>query len=116
VAGVVDLCVVVLDAAQRVWPQRGRQFQRLPPREMPVHGHRPGAAEHVIQQDAGADVRAFPLVSEREQERDGVHQVGAQLLEQEAALAQRFPHQAEVPLFEVAQAAVNQLARPAGRS
>ena len=47
----------------------------------------------------------------REQERDRVHQVRAEVLEQETALAERFPHQAEVSLLQVAQPAVNQLAR-----
>jgi hypothetical protein len=53
---------------------------------------------------------------QRVDERHRPHQVRGELLQQEAALAQRLGDEAEVEHLQVAQAAVDQLARPAGRA
>jgi hypothetical protein len=55
------------------------------------------------------------MMSQWEQKRDRAHQVRAQVAGQETALAQRLTHETHVPLLEVPQPTVNQLARAARR-
>ena len=113
VAGVVDLGVVVLEGADhRVVAHRRRDPHRLALGEVTVPGHSlVAAAERVVEDHPGADVGRFPALLQREEEGDGADQVRGQRLQQEAALAQRLADQAEVYLLEVAEPAVDQLAR-----
>ena len=64
--------------------------------------------------DTLAGRRALPR--HREDERNGADQMRAEPLEHERLLAQRFAHEAEIELLEIAQAAVDQFARAAGSS
>ena len=118
VARVVDLAVVVLDAADhRVLAQRRDEAQHAPPGQVAVARHAPRAAEGVVEDHPGAQVRALPdAVLERRQERDRLDEVRRQAVEQQAALAQRLADEPELELLEIAQAAVDQLARPARRA
>jgi len=71
------------------------------------------ATERVVQDHPGAHVGALPALAQREQEGDGEHQVGRKRVEQQRALVQRLAHEREVALLEVAQPAVDELARAA---
>ena len=73
------------------------------------------AAERVVEHQPGADVRALPVLGQRQQERHRRDQVRRQHVEQQPALAQRLADEPEVLLLEVAQAAVDELARPRAR-
>ena len=76
---------------------------------------REGGTQHVVEGDAGAEVGPLPhRRGERQQERQRRHQVRGDGLHQPGPLAQRLVDQRERQLLEVAQAAVDQLARPAG--
>jgi hypothetical protein len=55
-------------------------------------------------------------MGERVDERHRPDQVRSQALDQEAPFAQRFGDEPEVEHLQIAQAAVDELARPAGRS
>ena len=69
-------------------------------------------AKSVISGHASSDVGALPaVVGEREQERHRVHQVRREPLEEQRPLAERLTHQPDVQLLEVAQPAVDELAR-----
>ena len=121
VAGVIDLGVVVLDRAdERVRAQRRAGLQRGLLGQVPVPGQparvarRP--AHRVVEKQAEAGVDPLPAaVPERVEERHRAHQVRGQPLGEQAALAQCLADQPEVEHLEVAQAAVDQLAGPAGR-
>ena len=78
----------------------------------------PGGERHrVVQRHAGARVEPLPAaVLQRVQERHRLHQVRRQALEQQSALLERLPDQREVQHLQIAQAAVDQLARPARRA
>lgn len=120
VAGVVDLGVPVLDGAdQGVGAQGGGFVQGAAFEEVAVVGQAAGGAggggHGVVEQDAGADVGAFPqAVLEGVEEGDGADQVGGEGLEEEAAFLEGFGDEAEVEHFEVAQAAVDEFAGAAG--
>ena len=107
--------VVELDGAdQRVGVQRGRDGQRAAPAEMAVARHRPRAADRVVEDQPGAEVGALPdAAAQRPQERDRRDEVGREPREQQLALAQRLAHEPDVAHLEVAQAAVDELARRA---
>ena len=115
VAGVVDLGVPVLDGAdQHVGLERRGDPQRLALGQMAMAVQALVAAELVVEQHPGADVGALPdPLLQRKEERHGPHQVRRDHVEQQAALAQRLVDEAELHLLEVAQAAVDQLARAA---
>jgi len=74
---------------------------------------RPG----VVEEQTGPDVGAFPApVLQGEEELDRPHEVGREPSEQQAPLTQRLAHEPELEHLEIPQAAVNELARPAGGS
>jgi hypothetical protein len=115
-AGVVLGGVVELDGAdERVGAQRGRDLERAALGEMAVAGNGPSAADGVVEDQPGAEVRALPAAAaQRPQERHRRHEVGREPREQQLALAQRLAHEPEVAHLEVPQAAVDELARCAG--
>ena len=114
-AGVVDLGIPVLDGAdQRVGLERRGDLERLALGQVAVAVQALVAAELVVEQHPGADVDALPdPLLQRKEERHGPHQVRRDHVEQQAALAQRLVDEAELHLLEVAQTAVDQLARAA---
>ena len=68
----------------------------------------------VVEQHPRADVGALPEAAcERVEERHRAHEMRREHVQQQAALAQRLADEAELQLLEVAQAAVDQLARAA---
>ena len=70
------------------------------------------ASQGVVEQHAGTGVEAFPhAVRERVDEGHRLDQVRRELFDQQAALGQRLSDQAKIEHLEVAQAAMNQLAR-----
>ena len=76
-----------------------------------------GIRKDVIEQHARTHIGAFPDgVLHGVEKTYGLHQVGSQLLQQQPTLGERFLHQVEVELLEVANTAVNQLGRAAGGS
>ena len=119
VLGVVDLRVVVGDTAgERVIGNAGNHAKHLPLAEVAVVRHprrtAAGVAEHVVQQHSGADVAALDeALRQRIEEAHRLHQVRRDALQEKAALDERFPHQTEVELLQVTDAAVHQLRRPA---
>ncbi len=121
-AGVVHLGVVVLQGAdQRVLLQAGSDTQGVTTAQVAVHGQAPAVAvghrHGVVERDARTGVEPLPtLVLERVEERHRPHEVRGELLQQQAALLQRLTHQGEVEHLQIAQAAVDQLAGPAGRA
>ena len=119
VPGVVHLRVVVDHrAGQPVGAQRGRAAQRAARAEVPVVRDRaPGALHRVIDHQAGAHVRPLhDLPVQRIEERHRPDQVRREPGDEQVAFPQRLPHQLEVALLQVPQAAVDQLARPARRA
>ena len=115
VARVVDDGVVVADSADEGIPlERGCDAQRARPGDMLLSGHRLGAAHPVVEEDAGRDVGPLPdTLGQRIEERQRLDQVRREESQRQFPLAQRLPHQAELELLEVAQAAVEHLRRPA---
>jgi hypothetical protein len=114
-AGVVDLRVVVADGALEVLgAQVGRDPGHLLAEQVRVLGHAhvvlAGHGHAVVQEQSGSDVRAFPRVVQRVEERHRPDQVRGQAGEQQAALLEGLADQAEVEHLQVAQAAVDQLA------
>ena len=122
VAGVVDLGVPVPDRPpDDVAAQAREGGQRPLARQVPVPGDLPPGgergAQHVVEGHAGAEVGALPgRPGEREQERQRGDQVRRDRLHQPGALGQRLADQREGELLQVAQATVDELARPAGRA
>jgi len=116
-AGVVDLGVVVLDrAGQGVRAQAGHEPQSRFLAQVPVPRETRGLAhaerESVIEGDARADVEALPRgLAQRIHERHGPHEVRGDRVEQEAALLECLVDEPEVEHLEVAQPAVDELAR-----
>ena len=121
VTRVVDLRVPVEEAAdQRVAPKARCELEAGAPGEVAVarqaaEGLAAAArGEGVVERDAGSDVGALHHpVTERVEEAHRAHEVGAQAAEEQRALRERLAHQAEVPLLQVAEPAVDQLARAA---
>ncbi|CAD5955106.1 protein of unknown function [Streptomyces sp. KY70] len=119
-AGVVHLGVVILQRAdQGVLLQRGGDAQGVLAGEVAVDGEAPAVARgdrhRVVERDAGARVEPLPpLVLQRVEEGHRLHQVRCEPLQQQPALLQRLAHQGEVQHLQIAQPAVDQLARPAG--
>ena len=100
---------------QRIGPQRRGRGQRRALRQVPAPAAGAGPAHRVVQEQAGPHVRPFPdPVREREQERHRPHEVRREPGQQQPPLSQRLAHESEVQHLEVAQAAVDQLARAAG--
>ena len=118
VACVIDLRIPVLDRPfERGLGQRRCDRECLPLGQMPVPGERASSdrGEEVVERNACADVQPFPdLVGERIQERHTFGQVRTETREHQIALAQCFPHEAEVELLEVAKPTMEELARSAG--
>jgi ABC-type Fe3+/spermidine/putrescine transport system ATPase subunit len=76
---------------------------------------RPG--EQVVHEQAGPDVATLPdAVMQRDHERKWLDEVWSQGREQQVAFAERLADQGDVPLLEVPQAAVHQLAGSTRRS
>ena len=115
VEGVVLLGVAEAHGSdQRVRPEGRRGLQRGAARQVARAGQMP-AGPQVVEKQAGAHVRALPpSVPEREQELHRPHEVRRQPRQQQPPLAQGLVHELELEHLEVAQPAVDQLARPAG--
>ncbi len=122
VPGVVDLCVVVLQRTdQRITAKRGSDPQRVAAAQVSMAGQPPRPprqrAERVVERDPRSDVHPLPDPSaQRVDERHRTHQVRGQALDEQGPLLQRLRDQPEVEHLQVAQATVDQLARPARRS
>ena len=85
---------------------------------MPLSGHAAGAAEggahRVVEQEAGADVGAFPRTPrQQQQEGERANQMGREAIEHAGPLVQGLADETELQMFQVAQTAVDQLARAA---
>ena len=92
----------------------GRDGQRAAPAQVPVTRHRSRSADGVVEREPRAEVGALPAApAQRPQERHGRDEVGSDPREQQLALAQRLAHEPDVAHLEVAQAAVDELARGA---
>ena len=121
-ARVVDLGVVVLDRAdQCVLAQARHKSQRLTLGEVLVAGHPARGArdgrEGVVQRESGRDIRPFPAaMGERVDELDRTNEVRREALQQQATFLERLTDKPEVEHLQVAQAAVDQLARAARRA
>jgi hypothetical protein len=122
VSGVVDLGVVVLDRSdQGVAAQRRREFAGTATGQMPMVGEAacpaPEEAQGVVEGDPRTRVEPFPpVVLQRVEERHGSDEMWGEGLDQQGALPQRLADQPEVQHLQVAQAAVDELAGPAGRA
>ncbi len=115
VAGVVHHGVPVLDrAGQVVAPQRRRDLERRAPGQVAVALQPLVAAERVVQHHPRAHVGPLPVLGQRVEDRQRPHEVRAERVQEQRPLAQRLAHQAELALLQVAQPAVDELARPAG--
>jgi len=74
-----------------------------------------GRCHHVVEEDARPDIETFPeSVLERVEERHRRREVRAEAVEHQIPFRQRLPHQREIPLFQIAQPAMEELARPTG--
>jgi hypothetical protein len=122
VARVVHLRVVVLQCAhQRVLLQRGDDAPGPAAGEVAVVRDAPGPArqqtEGVVERDSRAGVEPLPAAAlQRVDEGHRLDQVRRELLDEQPALLQRLGHEPEVEHLEVAQAAVDEFARPARRA
>jgi hypothetical protein len=122
VPGVVDLGVVVLQRAhQRVLLERRDDPAGAAAGEVAVVRDAPGTAreqaEGVVERDARPGVEPLPAaVLQRVDERDRLDQVRGELLDEQPAFLQRLGDQPEVEHLQVAQAAVDELARAARRA
>ena len=107
--GVVELSIPVLDAAFEPLTTRRRQAgQRFVPGQE-FGGAQPRfARQRVVDLQADTVERHLPELVRRHHERQRLRQVRG-VAKQRAALVQRFPHQRDIALREVAHAAVNQL-------
>ena len=77
--------------------------------------HATAGTHHVVDADAEAGVAAVDhRLAQRVEERDRLGQMRAELVERQRALLESLEDQGEVELLEIAQAAVEQLAGPAG--
>ena len=104
-------CTAPTSASSR---SAGRDGQRAAPAQVPVARHRPRAADAVVEHEPGAEVRALPAAAaQRPQERHRRDEVRRDPREQQLALAQRLADEPDVAHLEVAQAAVDELARRA---
>ena len=118
---VVDLAVVVADRpGELVGAQVGGDPGDLLAEQVLVLGHAhvvlAGHRQRVVQREARADVGPLDGAVQRVEERHRPDQVGREPGEQQPALLQRLADQREVEHLQVAQAAVDQLARPRGRA
>ena len=119
VPGVVHLRVRVQDRTGEGVAAQSRRFaQRLLAGQVPVMFQPTGRAgrdrHRVVQRDAAAHVGAFPVFFlQRVKELHRVHEMRGDQVEQQAALVQGLADQTEVEHLQVAQTAVDQLARPA---
>ena len=117
VTGVINLRVVILDRAdERIRPQRRRELQRRTLGQVAMARQPVVATERVVEHHPRADVGALPALAQGEQEGDGDHEVGSERVEEQRALAQRLADEPEVALLEVAQPAVDELARATRRA
>ena len=112
---VVDLRVEVLYSAdQTVAAETRKAAEHAPSREMTMAGEGASAGEDVVEERARADVDALPEASrERVEEGDRLHEMRAQSFEEQRLLREGLPDQAEVELLQIAEPAVDQLARTA---
>ena len=113
VSGIVDLGVVEAHRAGHLARvEIGREGLGLVLVEALGSRHRAAvgadAAEHVVETNAGGDVGALPALAHGKKERDGAHEVRGQAIEEQATLGERFVHEMELALLEVAQATVGQ--------
>ena len=115
VPGVIGLGVEVPHSTdQRIRPQPREHPQGGAPAEVLLPRHAGVAAHRVVQRQAGGHVRPLPpVVGQRIEERNRLDQVRGQPGRHQLPLAQRLAHQAELELLQIAQAAVEQLGRPA---
>ena len=111
--GVVGYTVVVQRAARKVLlPHPGSIVKHLLGRQTPVLQILRGAREMVIQPEPERDSPLLAFSAEmRQQKWSPTHQTRGQL-RQNVSLGDRFMHEAQAELLQVAQAAVNQLGAP----
>ena len=95
--------------------QRRRLRQRAAPAEVAVARHRARAADRVVEQRARrrGTRRSHPRPCSGHRNGTGATRCGASPREQQLALAQRLAHEPDVAHLEVAQPAVDELARRA---
>ena len=114
--GIVELAVVVHDAATQTLGLDGRQA-----RERVFLGEDLGlpesiaACQHVVHLEADAVERRFPPFVVRDDECEVCHQV-RRVLTKEAAFLERLHHQRNGALLEIPHAAVHELRGTAGRA
>ena len=108
--------VVELDGAdERVRAQRRRDGQRAAPAQVAVARHRPRAADACRRATSPAPryARSQPRPRSGHRNGTGATRCGRDPRQQQLALAQRLAHEPDVAHLEVAQAAVDELARRA---
>ena len=111
---VVELAVDVEHAAaQSVAAERGQKAQRLEVIQQVAGAEAQPAGELLVREQAGAVIRLFPPAIGGDDEAEAMHEMRRIALEQ-AALVERFADEAEIPLREVAHAAVDELGRARG--
>ena len=118
-ARIVHLRVVVLQGTDERVAREGSGNARAPcASDMPVTGQRAGA-RRAGRRPAGrrrCRRRSQHAMMQRQHERQRLDQVRGQGREQQVALAQGLTHQRDIALLQVAQSAVDQLARAARRA
>ena len=113
-AGVVELAVEVDHPAFQAFRLDGGQaLQRFLARENARSAEAILAGQQIVELQPDAIERRFPPIVIGHHEAQIAHQVRS-VLQQQAALLQRFHHQREVALLQVAHAAVHQLGAAAG--
>jgi len=119
IAGVIDLSVVVGQTADKcVTSETRRRAQHLPAAQVTVVGHSgrtaSRVAEDVVKQHPGAYIEALDDgLRQGVEKTHGLDEVGCDALKQQPAFNERFTYESEVELFEIPDAAVHKLRRPA---
>ena len=110
---IVDLGIPILNAANKAIPaQAWKASEDAAARKMSMSRQSPSSGDRVVEEGAGADVGALPdMTGQRVEEGDGADEMRTEMFEHQGLFAERFAHESQVELFEVAQAAMNQLAR-----
>src|SRR6185312_6044892 len=113
-ARIVELAIVIDDAASKAFGVDVRQpFERLFARQDARWAETVFACEQVVELDSGAIEGSFPPVVARHHEGQVMDQMRG-VAEQDASLFEGLHDEWYVALFEVADAAVNQLGAAAG--
>ena len=109
--------ISVTPAGERIVAQAREAGESRSLGDVAVPGQCTRPSEDVIRKKACADVGPLPdPMVQRQHERQRLDEVRGEGGEQEVALTQGLPHKGDVALLQVAQSAVDQLARTAGRA